>query len=124
MLRSYRQIIRNLPICSCLLWSRLLALTRVMQVEVLEGVLGNLNALRPSEVDAVAIVNATPDACKAEERLEIIEVTGGYGEAGGAGRSLAGQGDWCDILPVEVLEHLDDGSGLDSVIGSVFRMRR
>ena len=55
-----------------------------MQIEVLDDVLGDLNALVPSEVDAVAIVNATPDAGQAEERLEIIEVTRGYGEAGWA----------------------------------------
>src|SRR5262245_30622847 len=95
-----------------------------MQVEVFEGVLGDLNALLPSEIDTVAIVNATPDAGQAEEHLEIIEVTGGYGEAGGAGGCLARQGDRWDILPVKVLEHLDDGSGLESVIGSVFRMWR
>src|SRR5262245_25241595 len=95
-----------------------------MQVEILDGVSGDLNALLPSEVDTVAIVNATPDAGQAEERFEIIEVTRGYGEASGAGSCLARQGDWWDILPVEVLEHLDDGSGLDSVIGSVFRMCR
>src|SRR5215831_20971713 len=95
-----------------------------MQVEVLDGVLGDLSALLPSEVDTVAIVNATPDAGHAEERLEIIEVTGGYSEADGAGSCLARQGDCWDILPVEVLEHLDDGSGLESVIGSVFRMWR
>ena len=102
----------------------MLALARIMQIQVLDRVLGDLNALLPSEIDTVAIVNATPDAGHAEERLEIIEVTGGYGEAGGTGRRLARQGDCWDILPVEVLEHLDDGSGLDSVIGSVFRMCR
>ena len=95
-----------------------------MQVEVLDGVLGDLNAQLPSEVDTVAIVNATPDAGQAEERLEIIEVTGGYGEAGGAGSCLTRQGDWRDILRVEVLEHFDHGSGLESVIGWVFRMCR
>src|SRR5262249_58828120 len=111
-------------ICSCLLWSRLLALTLIMQVEILDGVLGDLSTLLPSEVDTVAIVNATKDAGQAEERLEIIEVTGGYREADGAGSCLARQGDWWDILPVEVLEHLDDGSGFDSVIGRLFRMWR
>src|SRR5262245_11403093 len=95
-----------------------------MPIEVLDRVLGDLNAQVPSEVDAVAIVNTTPDAGQAEERLEIIEVTGGYCEAGGAGICLARQGDGWDILPVEVLEHLDDGSGLERVIGSVFRMWR
>ena len=60
--------------------SRLLALTRIMQIEVLDRVLGDLNALLPSEIDTVAIVNAAPDAGQAEEHLEIIEVTGGLAE--------------------------------------------
>ena len=47
-------------------------MTLTMQVEVFDSVLGNLNALLPSEVDTVAIVNATPDAGHAEEHLEII----------------------------------------------------
>src|SRR5262249_45992364 len=112
------------PICSCLLSFRLLAMTRTMQVEVLDRVLGELNALVPSEIDTVAIVNATPDPAQAEEHPEIIEGTGRHGEAGGAGRCLAGQCDGCDILAVEVLEHFDDGSGLEGVIGRVFRMCR
>src|SRR5262249_5360699 len=93
-----------------------------MQIEVLDRVLGDLNAQLPSEVDTVAIVNATPDGGQAEEHLEIIKVTGGYCEAGGTGSCLARQGNRGDILPVEVLEHLDDGSGLEGVIGRVFRM--
>src|SRR5262245_35126290 len=95
-----------------------------VQVEVLDGVLGDLHALLPSEVDAVPIVNTAVDASQAEERFEVIEVTGGHSESGWAGSCLARQGDGWDIFAVEVLEHLDDGGGLDSVIGSVFRMWR
>jgi len=95
-----------------------------MQIEVLDDVLGDLNALVPSEVDTVAIVNTAPDARQAKEHFEIIEVTGSDGETGWAGSCLARQGDCWDILAVEVLEHLDDRRGLDSVIGSIFRMCR
>ena len=59
----------------------LVVMAAIRQVKVLDRVLGDLYTLRPSQVDAVAIVNTTIDPGQAKECYEIIEVTGGYGEA-------------------------------------------